>query len=85
MTRSGCKGLDNPVKEICRAFNSETKDGRDMSLYSELLNKAIGSMIEIQEDKDLDSLFTDRETTPLTDTIKGLDDFELICFMVVRG
>jgi hypothetical protein len=44
----------------------------------------IHSMIEVKEEKDIDSLFSGGETTALVDTITGLDDFELITFLVVQ-
>lgn len=54
-----------------------------MQPYSDLLGKSIHSMIEVKEEKDLDSLFSGGKTTALTDTISGLDDFELISFLVI--
>lgn len=84
LIRSTCKGLDQPIKSLCDAFNAETQDGREMSRYSELLSDAIRSMIEVKEERDLDSLFSGGHTTALTHTIAGLDDFELLAFIVVR-
>jgi hypothetical protein len=55
-----------------------------MSPYSDLLGTAIRSMIEIKEEKDLDSLFSGGKTTALVNTISGLDDFELIAFLVIQ-
>ena len=55
-----------------------------MKAYSDLLSVAIRSMIDVKEEKDLDSLFTGDKTTALTNTINGLDDFELIAFLVVQ-
>jgi hypothetical protein len=52
--------------------------------YSSLLDQAIRSMINVQEDKDIDSLFGGGKTTALTTTIEGLDDFELINFLVIE-
>jgi hypothetical protein len=54
-----------------------------MGKYSELLTAAIRSMIDVTDERDLDSLFTDGPTTALTQTIAGLDDFELIAFLAV--
>lgn len=85
LLRAACKGRPEPVAEICRLFNEETQDGREMGRYSALLTGAIRSMIELKEEKDLDSLFSGGRTTTLIDTIAGLDDFELIAFLVVRG
>ena len=51
---------------------------------SDLLGQAIHSMIEVKEDKDIDSLFSSVNTTALVDTIHGLNDFELISFLVIK-
>lgn len=58
--------------------------GRDMQAYSALRDQAISSMVDLKEDNDLDSLFSGDRTTALVDTIAGLDDFELINFLVVQ-
>ncbi len=79
-----CKGKREPLNDLCRDFNRETKDGRDMRRYSELLGKAIASIIEVKEESDLDSFLSGGQVSFLSNEIKGLDDFELICFLVVR-
>ncbi len=84
LVRSGCKGRSEPISMVCQSFNKETSDGRNMQRYSELLSKTIRSMIDVKEEKDLDSLFSGGKTTALTNTISGLDDFELISFLVVQ-
>ena len=56
-----------------------------MRVYSDLLDQAIRSMIDVKEERDIDSLFSGGKTTALVDTISGLDDFELISFIVVQG
>ena len=84
LIRSGCKGNDTPLRDLCTAFNVETQDGRKMDTYSNLLTNAIRSMIEVKEERDIDSLFSGGQTTALTQTIAGLEDFELIAFIVIR-
>jgi len=84
LVRTCCKGQDKPIVAVCQRFNQETADGRRMQPYSDLLGKSIRSMIEVKEEKDLDSLFSGGKTTALTDTISGLDDFELISFLVIQ-
>ena len=84
LIRSGCKGNTIPFRDLCTAFNAETQDGRRMGTYSNLLNDAIRSMIEVKEERDIDSLFSGGHTTALTQTIAGLENFELIAFIVVR-
>ncbi|MFE5644184.1 helicase-related protein [Rhodococcus sp. NPDC056516] len=81
--RAGCRIHDEPVAAVCRIFNTSTSEGADMSHYSDLLTAAIRSMIDVTEERDLDSLFTAGHTTALTQTISGLDDFELIAFLAI--
>jgi hypothetical protein len=83
LVRAGCRPHDEPVLEAARAFNEATADGADMATYSSLLTVAIRSMIEITEERDVDSLFADGPTTALTHSIAGLDDFELIAFLAI--
>lgn len=78
------KGKDQPDMDLVSKFNAETNDGKDMSNYTHLLTTAIQSMIITKEDADTDSLFSAGGTTALTGDIQGLDDFELINFLVVR-
>ena len=85
LVRTSCKGQAEPLPEVCRIFNERTQDGRRMDRYSELLSGAIRSMIEVKEERDLDSLFSGGRTTALVHTIAGLKDFELIAFVVVEG
>ena len=79
-----CRGKKEPIKELCQRFNEETDDGRDMSDMSELLSEAINSIIDCKEESDIDSLFSAGGTSALMSTVSGLDDFELICFLVVK-
>src|SRR5690554_3521005 len=83
--RAACKGRSEPLLEVCQSFNQRTKDGRDMQAISDLLNQAIHSMIESKEESDLDSLFSGQHTTALVNRIQGLDDFELLGFVVVQN
>lgn len=55
-----------------------------MQKYSALLQKAIASIIQVKEESDIQSLFRAGGTTALDMNIKGLDDFELLAFLVIR-
>ena len=79
-----CKGESQPLTELCKQFNTETKDGKDMQRISALLSDVIASVVTIKEESDIDSLFSAGGTTALNNSIAGLDDFELIAFFVVR-
>lgn len=82
--RYACKDKTEPDKALCKQFNKETRDGKNMRHYSDLLQSAIESIITVKEEGDIDSLFSVGETSALTYNIKGLDDFELICFLVIK-
>ena len=79
-----CKGKTEPIAELYKQFNKETRDGKNMTFFSQLLGEAISSIIEVKEESDIDSLFKPGGTSVLMSEIKGLDDFELICFLVVK-
>ena len=79
-----CRGKSEPIKNLCAVFNKETDDGRDMSQMSELLSMAIDSIIDTKAESDIDSLFGSGGTSALVSDISGLQDFELICFLVVK-
>ena len=82
--RLSCKGKTEPILDLCRQVNRETQNGRKMSHYSDLLGKAVASIVEQKEQSDIDSLFSFGETTALVGDIRGLDDFELICFLIIK-
>lgn len=75
-----CRGKKQPIMKLCQKFNEETDDGRNMGEMSELLSEAI----DCKEKNDIDSLFAEGGTSALLSTVSGLDDFELICFLVVK-
>ncbi len=79
-----CRGKSEPCVELCKRFNDETDDGRNMGEISELLSEAINSIIDVKEENDIDSLFKSGGTSALLSAVSGLDDFELICFLVVK-
>ena len=81
-----CRGNEEPIKDLYQPFNVETDDGRNMAKMSQLLSDAINSIIDTKEESDIESLFQKNGTgtTALLSNISGIDDFELICFLVVR-
>ena len=80
-----CKGQTEPIPAAYKPFNKETRDGKNMSRLSKLLGDAIASIIEVKDESDIDSFLGGGQISFLTNEIKGLDDFELICFLVVRN
>lgn len=83
--RFTCRGKDKPLTDVCSDFNKATNDGRSMGVYSQLLEDAIASIINVKDADDVDSFLSGEEISFFDNSIKGLDDFELICFLVVRG
>lgn len=79
-----CKGKGEPISSLYKSFNKETRDGRKMDKYSELLGKAINSIIDVKEQSDISSFLSGDDFSFLDTKITGLDDFELITFLVVR-
>ena len=79
-----CKGKDEPLPESYKRFNDETNDGKEMSLYSDLLSQAISSIIETKNESDIESLFSTGGTSMLESSIEGLEDFELVSFVVIK-
>ncbi len=79
-----CKGQDHAQPALYLPFNRKTKDGRDMKEQSHLLEQAIASIVETKEERDIKSFLSGGQVSFKTGGIAGLDDFELICFLVVR-
>lgn len=79
-----CRGKREPIVELCQKFNEETNDGKDMQELSNLLRETIHSIIDTKEESDIDSLFTAGGTSALISVVSGLDDFELISFLVIK-
>ncbi len=79
-----CRGKQEPIVELCQKFNEETNDGKDMQELSNLLRETIHSIIDTKEASDIDSLFISGGTSALISVVSGLDDFELISFLVVK-
>lgn len=82
--RFECRGCSVPHEDLCAMFNKETRDGKDMARISELLSQSIDTIIEKKEHSDIDSFLSGGDISFSGNRMKGLDDFELICFLVVR-
>ena len=85
LARTACKGRFDPVPAVFEPFNKATDDGRNMKVYSTLLDQAIHSMIERQHEQEVDSLFSPGKTSALTQSLTGIEDFELVSFLVIQA
>ena len=79
-----CRNQAEPIAGLYRLFNKETRDGRDMKKYSKLLGEAIVSLVAKKEESQMDCFLNGDFVDFKSEVVKGLDDFELICFLVVR-
>ncbi|GAC1519925.1 MAG: helicase-related protein [Marmoricola sp.] len=83
LVRASCQGEHEPIPSAYHVFNKVTREGAEMTVYSDLLNQAINSLIDVTEQRDIDSLFSGAKTTALQQSFEGLDDFELIAFLAI--
>lgn len=82
--RYACKDKTVPDMALCKQFNKETRDGKYMRHYSDLLQSAIESIITVKEESDINDFLNGVQGNLFADEIRGLDDFELICFLVIK-
>lgn len=78
------KGKTTPIEGICQELSEETDDYHQMDEYSTLLKQSIGTILQKEEEKDVLSLFKSGGTTALQEKMKGIEDFKLISFLIVR-
>jgi len=83
LIRSAAKPCAEPILSVYQPFNERTQDGREMGVYSNLLTAAIRSIVNTGEEKELDGLFSGQKSSIATGPAAGIDDFELIAFLVV--
>ncbi len=79
-----CKGKKEADQNLCTICNAETEDGRNMKKYSKLLGDAISSIVQKKDESDMESFISGKQMSFLADTIGGLDDFELISFLIIK-
>jgi SNF2 family DNA or RNA helicase len=91
----GKKSLDI-MKKLCAtnkkldlkaisSFEDSTKNGKDMSLYHFMLEKAILSIVGKTEEKGVESLFVRGGTVLTQDHFKGIEDFEVVDYLIIKG
>lgn len=80
-----CSGKGEVLKELVEEFNKETNDGRNMKHYSDLLEASIENLIGKKQDIGVASLFSKGGTTMQRSLFDGIEDFELITFLVLKA
>ena len=79
-----CSGTKEVLHDLAKAFNEETDDGRNMKKYSGLLEAAIENIIGKKEEMGVASLFSKGGTTLQKSLFSGLEEFELVSFLIIR-
>lgn len=81
-----CAGKTTPYEALCNLFDAETKNGSDMGLYSELLQKAVESIVHTFKKRALTGLLAGRGGV-LPEASKQVSlttDFELVTWLVIK-
>jgi hypothetical protein len=78
-----CLGRDMPDAGACAQFDRATKDGKDMTHAQRLLAAAMASVVGKSEERAVASLFTPGGTHALKGEFAGMDDFEVVAFLVI--
>lgn len=78
-----CSGRELPDAEACARFDKATKQGSDMSHARKLLSAAVASVIGKSEERAVASLFTPGGTQARKGEFAGINDFEVVAFLVV--
>ena len=78
-----CQNKTEPIEHLVKDFNKETKNGSVMTKYTDLLEKAVFDIKGVADKKGVQSMFQIGAATLFENTVSGLNDFELISFLVV--
>lgn len=78
-----CLGENTLFPDLIIEFNRETNNAKDMSKFTNFLEKTVENIVGKEEEKGLDSLFSFGETI-LNNSVQNMDDFELISFLVIK-
>ncbi len=78
-----CIGKKELFVDLISEFNKETDNAKNMSKFTNFLEKTVENIVGKEEEKGLDSLFSFGETV-LNNSVQNMDDFELISFLVIK-
>lgn len=82
--RLHCKDISEPLIDLCKKISIETDDFKNMKFYSDLLKNSIGSIVKTESEKDIKSLFKAGGTSTNSGYLKGIEDFNLISFLIIK-
>jgi hypothetical protein len=78
-----CISRNQPDTKACARYDKITKDGKDMTAAQELLAKAVASVAGKKEERAVASLFTPGGTHAMKGEFQGMNDFEVVAFVVI--
>ena len=78
-----CLGRDLPDSEACARFDRATRGDRDMRQAQRLLATAVAAIAGKSEERAVASLFSSGGTHPMASEFAGINDFEVVAFLVV--
>ncbi|MBS0398507.1 MAG: helicase [Proteobacteria bacterium] len=78
-----CVGRDLPDAAACAHYDKATQQGEDMRHTQRLLAAAVGSVVGKTEERAVASLFAPGGTHALAGEFAGMDDFEVVAFLVI--
>ena len=76
-------GKEQPDDEACQRFDKVTRKGADMEKVQRLLASAVTSVVGKSEERSVASLFSPGGTHVLKGEFQGINDFEVVSFLVV--
>ena len=82
LMRAACSGQHEPLLDLCKTFNAETRDGLRMDAYTDLLDDVVAAITGVQETKGMESLFSLGEVG--SGVTLGFNDYSLLSFLVLR-
>nr|MBC8433248.1 DEAD/DEAH box helicase family protein [Candidatus Desulfatibia vada] len=78
-------GRSQPDEGAVVRFNFATRDATDMSKYQALLAKAVAAITGKAEEKGVESLFQRGGTVLSRESFQGIDDFEVVSYLIILG
>lgn len=79
-----CSGKNSVLEDLVNIFNEETSNGTEMCKYTMLLENGISDVMGKKEEQGIMSLFSSGGTNLIGTTLKALEDFELISFLIIK-
>ena len=78
-----CVGRDYPDAGACARFDKSTRNGENMAAIQKLLAAAVTSVVGKKEERAVASLFTPGGTHAGKGEFAGMNDFEVVAYLVI--